>query len=219
MGSRQRSTTKKGKSGKAVRALRVLRENVAGIDLGSREHWVCCPGEAGQKPNVRTFGSTTPELQKLADWLESEAIESVAMEATGIYWIPLYELLEARGIEVVLVNARQLSHVPGRKTDMLDCQWLQLRHSCGLLRGSFRPIESICQWRTLQTRTGQHGARSDPSRARDAKGPGPDERSSPSSSERPDREDRPGHGRSHCPGGTRPLSTGRFSGASSGNCC
>ena len=150
MGSRQRSTTKKGKSGKAVRALRVLRENVAGIDLGSREHWVCCPGEAGQKPNVRTFGSTTPELQKLADWLESEAIESVAMEATGIYWIPLYELLEARGIEVVLVNARQLSHVPGRKTDMLDCQWLQLRHSCGLLRGSFRPIESICQWRTLQ---------------------------------------------------------------------
>ena len=150
MGSRQRSTTKKGKSGKAVRALRVLRENVAGIDLGSREHWVCCPGEAGQKPNVRTFGSTTPQLQKLADWLESEAIESVAMEATGIYWIPLYELLEARGIEVVLVNARQLSHVPGRKTDMLDCQWLQLLHSCSLLRGSFRPIESICQWRSLQ---------------------------------------------------------------------
>ncbi len=118
--------------------------------MGSREPWVCCPGGAGQKPNVRTFGSTTPELQKLADWLASEAIESVAMEATGIYWIPLYELLEARGIEVVLVNARQLSHVPGRKTDMLDCQWLQLRHSCGLLRGSFRPIESICQWRTLQ---------------------------------------------------------------------
>ena len=147
MGSRPRSTTKKGKS---VRALKVLRENVAGIDLGSREHWVCCPGEAGQKPNVRTFGSTTPELQKLADWLESEAIESVAMEATGIYWIPLYELLEARGIEVVLVNARQLSHVPGRKTDMLDCQWLQLRHSCGLLRGSFRPNEFICQWRSLQ---------------------------------------------------------------------
>ena len=147
MGSRPRSTTKKGKS---VRALEVLRENVAGIDLGSREHWVCCPGEEGQKPNVRTFGSTTPELQKLADWLESEAIESVAMEATGIYWIPLYELLEARGIEVVLVNARQLSHVPGRKTDMLDCQWLQLLHSCGLLRGSFRPNEFICQWRSLQ---------------------------------------------------------------------
>lgn len=150
MGSQQRSTTKKGKSGKAVRALRVIRENVAGIDLGSREHWVCCPAEEEPKPNVRTFGSTTPELQKLADWLESEAIESVAMEATGIYWIPLYELLEARGIEVILVNARQLSHVPGRKTDMLDCQWLQLLHSCGLLRGSFRPVESICQLRALQ---------------------------------------------------------------------
>lgn len=150
MGSWQRSTTKKGKPGKAVRALRVIRENVAGIDLGSREHWVCCPPEEEQAPKVRTFGSTTPELQKLADWLESEAIESVAMEATGIYWIPLYELLEARGIEVVLVNARQLSHVPGRKTDMLDCQWLQLLHSCGLLRGSFRPVESICQLRALQ---------------------------------------------------------------------
>lgn len=150
MGSRQSSTTKKSKSGKAVRALRVIRENVAGIDLGSREHWVCCPAEEEQQPKVRTFGTTTPELQKLAEWLESEAMESVAMEATGIYWIPLYELLEARGIEVVLANARQLSHVPGRKTDMLDCQWLQLLHSCGLLRGSFRPVESICQLRALQ---------------------------------------------------------------------
>lgn len=150
MVSQQRSMSKKSKSSKAVRALRVIRKNVAGIDLGSREHWVCCPPEEEQKPNVRTFGTTTPQLQKLADWLELEAIESVAMEATGIYWIPLYELLEARGIEVVLVNARQLSHVPGRKTDMLDCQWLQLLHSCGLLRGSFRPVESICQLRALQ---------------------------------------------------------------------
>lgn len=150
MGSRQRSRTKKSKSGKAQRGLRVIREKVAGIDLGSQKHWVCCPGQGEQEPQVRTFGATTPELHKLADWLEAEAIESVAMEATGIYWIPLYELLEARGIEVVLVNARQLSHVPGRKTDMLDCQWLQLLHSCGLLRGSFRPVESICQLRALQ---------------------------------------------------------------------
>lgn len=150
MGSRRRSTTKKGRSGKARRGLRVIREKVAGIDLGSREHWVCCPSPGKQEPQVRTFGTTTPELEKLADWLEAEAIESVAMEATGIYWIPLYELLEARAIEVVLVNARQLSHVPGRKTDMLDCQWLQLLHSCGLLRGSFRPVESICQLRALQ---------------------------------------------------------------------
>ena len=137
-------------AGKAARGLRVIREHVAGIDLGSREHWVCCPGRAGQDPQVKTFRTTTPQLEKLADWIQAEAIESVAMESTGVYWIPLYELLEARGIEVVLVNARQLRYVPGRKTDMLDCQWLQLLHSCGLLRGSFRPIESICQLRALE---------------------------------------------------------------------
>ena len=134
MGSGQRSTTKKGTRGKARRALRVIRENVAGIDWGSRQHGVCCPGQAEQELEVKTFGTTTLPLQKLADWLEAEGIESVAMEATSVYWIPLYELWEARGIEVVLVHARQLSHVPGRKTDLLDCQWLQLLHSCGLLR-------------------------------------------------------------------------------------
>ena len=151
MSSRVRSTTRQKKSRKARRrGLRVIREQVAGIDLGSREHWVCCPGHSEQEPEVRTFGTTTPELEKLLKWLQAEGIESVAMEATGIYWIPPYELLESRGIEVVLVNARQLSHVPGRKTDMLDCQWLQLLHSCGLLRGSFRPLESICQLRALQ---------------------------------------------------------------------
>ena len=96
------------------------------------------------------MGTTTLPLQKLADWLEAEGIESVAMEATSVYWIPLYELWEARGIEVVLVHARQLSHVPGRKTDLLDCQWLQLLHSCGLLRGSFRPAKSIGRFRALQ---------------------------------------------------------------------
>ena len=144
MGSRKKST----KQSKASRSLRVIRTNVAGIDLGSREHWVCCPGEEA-RPNVKTFGTTTPELARLSNWLEEEGIESVAMESTSVYWIPLYELLEARGMEVVLVNARQLSHVPGRKTDMLDCQWLQLLHSCGLLRGSFRPHESVCKLRAL----------------------------------------------------------------------
>ena len=145
MGTARNSRKKKEKT-----ALRVIRSNVAGIDLGSREHWVCCPGEEEKKPKVKTFRTTTPDLTRLADWLESEDIESVAMESTGVYWIPLYELLEARGMEVVLVNARQLSNVPGRKTDMLDCQWLQLLHSCGLLRGSFRPNEAICKIRTLQ---------------------------------------------------------------------
>jgi transposase len=147
MRSKRKSTAKPAQ---AKPGLRVIRENVAGIDLGSRQHWVCCPGREGQDSQVKVFGSTTPELKKLWQWLDAEGIGSVAMEATGIYWIPLYELLEARGIEVILVNARQLSHVPGRKTDLQDCQWLQLLHSCGLLRGSFRPGDSICRLRALQ---------------------------------------------------------------------
>ena len=132
------------------RGLRVMRERVAGIDLGSVEHWVCCPNRETGKMSVRQFSTTTPDLECLSNWLESEHIESVAMESTGVYWIPLYELLESRGFEVVLVNARQLKNVPGRKTDLQDCQWIQLLHSCGLLRGSFRPAEVICQWRALE---------------------------------------------------------------------
>ena len=128
--------------------LSVTRPKVAGIDLGSVEHYVACPPREGQA-NVKSFGSTTPELAALADWLQAEGVESVAMESTGVYWIPLYELLEQRGIEAVLVDARQIKHVPGRKTDMIDCQWLQLLHSCGLLRGAFRPADAVCQLRAV----------------------------------------------------------------------
>lgn len=123
---------------------------VAGIDLGSTEHWVCGRTCEDGSPNVRVFQTTTPQLQELVDWLLEQGIESVAMESTSVYWIPLYELLEVHGVEVLLVNARQLSHVPGRKTDMQDCQWLQLLHSCGLLRGSFRPDEAICRLRAIK---------------------------------------------------------------------
>ena len=130
--------------------LPVIHANVAGIDLAATEHWVCGPVHKEGEANVRRFGTRTHELEALADWLRSEGVNSVAMESTSVYWIPIYELLEARGFEVVLVNARQLSHVPGRKTDMLDCQWLQLLHSCGLLQGSFRPKDAICQLRSLQ---------------------------------------------------------------------
>lgn len=130
-------------------ALQVLRPQVAGIDLGSCEHWACGPPRADGKPNVRTFGTTTGQLRELADWLASEGVESVAMESTYVYWIPLHELLEERGFEVLLVNARQLKNVPGRKTDMRDCQWLQQLHACGLLRGSFRPHESVTRLRSL----------------------------------------------------------------------
>ena len=130
-------------------ALQVIRPHVAGIDLGSREHWVCGPPREDGVPNVRTFGSTTRQLHELADWLASEGVVSVAMESTHVYWIPLHELLEERGFEVLLANARQLKHVPGRKTDMRDCQWLQQLHSCGLLQGSFRPHESVTRLRSL----------------------------------------------------------------------
>ncbi len=100
------------------------------------------PARAEGALDVRSFGTTTDALHALADWLVAQHVESVAMESTSVYWIALYELLESRGVEVVLVNARQLHHVPGRKTDVSDCQWLQLLHSCGLLRGSFRPTEA-----------------------------------------------------------------------------
>ena len=131
-------------------ALPAIRPMVAGLDVGSTEHWVCGPAKAAGAPNVRVFGTTTPQLNQLSDWLIEEGVESVAMESTHVYWIPIYELLESKGIEVVLVNARQFRNVPGRKTDFSDCQWLQLLHSCGLLRGSFRPSEAITRLRALQ---------------------------------------------------------------------
>jgi transposase len=130
-------------------ALPAIRPMVAGIDVGSSEHWVCGPAKADGTPNVRVFGTTTAQLNELADWLTEQGVESVAMESTYVYWIPIYELLESRGMDVLLVNARQLHNVPGRKTDFSDCQWVQLLHSCGLLRGSFRPGEAITRLRAL----------------------------------------------------------------------
>ena len=131
------------------RSLKTIQPNAAGIDLGSREHWVCGPPREDGTPNVERFGTTTPDLVQLADWLKEQGVKTVAMESTGVYWIPLYEILDSRGCEVLLVNARHISNVPGRKTDMLDCQWIQLLHGCGLLRGSFRPSDDICRLRAL----------------------------------------------------------------------
>lgn len=130
--------------------LEPTRPNVAGIDIGGSEHWVCGPeSNEGERP-VRSFGATTAQLQQMAAWLLQLGVQSVAMESTYIYWIPVYEILEEAGLEVVLVNAKTLKNVPGRKTDVADCQWLQLLHSCGLLRGSFRPKDAICRLRALQ---------------------------------------------------------------------
>ena len=134
-----------------IEGLPVVRENVAGLDLGSTEHWVCAPALNGIGREVAKFGATTPELILMAQWLHERNVESVAMESTGVYWIPPHEVLEARGFELLLVDTRQLARVPGRnkKTDRTDCEWIQRLHSCGLLAGSFRPREDICMLRTL----------------------------------------------------------------------
>ncbi len=117
--------------------LEVIDAQAAGIDVGAAEHWVCVP--AGNDEPVRHFGCFTQDLRALADWLESCGVSTVAMESTGVYWMPLFEVLESRGLKVFLVNARHLKSVPGRKSDVLDCQWLQQLHSYGLLQGSFHP--------------------------------------------------------------------------------
>lgn len=123
--------------------------DAAGIDVHSEEHWAALPpGRADD--TVRRFGATTRELHKLADWLLSHGIKTVAMESTGVYWIPLFQMLEARGFDVFLVNARHVRNVPGRpKTDCLDCQWLQKLHSAGLLTASFRPDDASCRLRSV----------------------------------------------------------------------
>jgi len=119
-----------------------INPDVAGIDLGSAQHYVAVPTDRDADP-VQSFGTFTSDLHRLADWLKTCRIRSVAMEATGIYWIPLFEILEAEGFEVLLVNARHVKNVPGRKTDVSDSEWLRDLHSVGLLRGSFRPADAI----------------------------------------------------------------------------
>jgi len=128
------------------KSLEQVNLNAAGIDVGGASHFVAVPADRGPTP-VRSFPSFTADLHRLADWLQACGIDTVAMESTGIYWLPLYEILEERGIEVLLVNAHHVKTVPGRKTDVLDCQWLQQLHTFGLLRGSFRPAQEA---RTLR---------------------------------------------------------------------
>ena len=122
--------------------------NAAGIDIGSGSHWVAVPTDRDEQP-VREFRSFTHALIDLADWLTACDIDTVAMESTGVSWIPLYDMLEARGFTVLLVNARHVKNVPGRKSDVSDCQWIQRLHPFGLLRGSFRPTAEITAIRTL----------------------------------------------------------------------
>ena len=127
--------------------LNKVHPHAAGIDIGSSEHWVSIPAELDPEP-VRKFSCFTADLHAIAEWLKSRRITTVAMESTGVYWIPLFQILETSGLEVRLVNARFVKTVPGRKSDVLDCQWLQKLHSYGLLSGSFRPDDQVCVFRS-----------------------------------------------------------------------
>jgi len=139
---------KKRKYRKLDRSLPVMRPNAGGADMGAREIFVAVPPDRDTE-SVRSFPTFTQDLHALADWLQRCHVDTVAMESTGVYWIPLFQILEARGIEVHLVNAQHVHHVPGRKSDVLDCQWLQYLHSVGLLRASFRPEHAVCEIRSL----------------------------------------------------------------------
>ena len=135
-------------SSKSRQALSLTHPNAAGIDIGSASHFVAVPPDRDDEP-VREFASFTVELNALADWLTACGVDTVAMESTGVYWIALYELLDRRGFKVLLVNARHVKNVSGRKSDVLDCQWLQQLMSYGLLRGAFRRADAVCALRSL----------------------------------------------------------------------
>ena len=126
------------RSSRRRRELSPVHPNAAAIDIGATMHVAAVGPDRDPEP-VRTFGTFTGDLHRLADWFEQCGVKTVAMESTGVYWIPVFEILEQRGFEVLLVNARDAKHVPGRKTDVSDAQWLQRLHEYGLLRGSFRP--------------------------------------------------------------------------------
>jgi len=127
--------------------LEIVHPRCAGIDIGSREHWVAVDPQCCDQP-VRCFTTFTDDLQTLAEWLKSLDVEVVAMEATGVYWIALYEVLDARGFDVHLVNSRATRQVSGRKSDVLDCQWIWQLMSHGLLKGAFRPADAVCALRS-----------------------------------------------------------------------
>jgi len=141
------SQTNKAHRPRAVETLAVIHPNAAGLDIGSREIWASVPADRDAEP-VRRFGTFTLDLERLVAWLIECQIDRVVMESTGVYWIPVFEMLEARGVHAALVEPRQLKRVPGRKSDYLDCQWIQKLHSLGMLTASFRPDAEM---RTLRT--------------------------------------------------------------------
>ena len=130
----------------ASSSMTMIHQNAAAIDIGATMHMAAVGPDRSSEP-VRSFGTFTADLHRLANWFAECGVRTVVMESTSVYWIPIFELLEERGVEVFLVNARDAKHVPGRKTDVSDAQWLQRLHACGLLRASFRPSGEIVELR------------------------------------------------------------------------
>ena len=137
--------TKGKKKQKPIRVsddMPVINHNAGGIDVGAAEIWVSIPPGRDPEP-IRRYDMFTRDLYAMADWLKDRGINSVAMESTGVYWIPVFQILERRGIGVALVNAKYAKNVAGRKSDWSDCQWLRILHTYGLLAGSFQPAAEI----------------------------------------------------------------------------
>lgn len=126
----------------------VFQPNAAGIDIGAREIYVAVPADRDEHP-VRKCGTFTSDLHQMAEWLVSCGITTAAMESTGVYWIPVYDVLEQHGIQVCLVNPRNMKNVPGKRTDFHECQWIQHLHAMGLLHAAFRPEGEVCAVRSL----------------------------------------------------------------------
>jgi len=145
--SRQDKKRKNTRKGDLEEGLPELNRNAAGIDVGSAEHYVAVPLGRDAEP-VRSFGSFTADLHRMAQWLKACGIQTVVMQATGVYWVALFQILEDYGLKVNVVNARHTKTLPGRKTDVLECQWLQKPHTFGLLNNSFRPAQDIRVLRT-----------------------------------------------------------------------
>lgn len=143
------------KTRKKSKGLPIVNEQAAGIDIGSRFHVVAISPESSETP-VRTFQTFTGDLHDMADWLVESGVNTVAMESTGVYWVPVYEILEDRGLHVILANVREARNVPGRKTDVNDAQWLQKLHACGLLKASFRPDREVAALRSYLRQRERH---------------------------------------------------------------
>ncbi len=136
------------------KALEIVHPRAAGIDIGGSEHWVAINPELDEEP-VRCFGCFTADLEQMADWLVERGVRSVAMQSTGVYWIPVFEILQQHGLEVFLVNARHTKNLPGRKSDIMECQWLLKLHTFGLLLNSFQPSDEVRTARTLWRHRGE----------------------------------------------------------------